>query len=506
MTSIRPNKEIVEIFFTREGSAGKWRCSCGILRAQGGSGFSNLLSHLSSAHPKELADQRRQGLATSQHGSLRRLLYPPKTVRVHGWLSYIVHGLQPFSACENKNVTPHMRYERLSVTSLMKYLMKITVCVEKKIARLLPNKFALVFDGWSGGETHYVSVFASIPADTPIGYRNVLLAMSPLENEDTQSTDEHYNFIEFVLSVFGKCWNNVVALCGDNCATNKALSRKAGCGFVGCGSHRFNLAVKDMLECHADLLSNIRGLMQKLRTPTIAARLRRKTFLKAKLSNETRWSSSFEMLRRYSEIKAFVSDLHDPVVDELLPNTAQDRKIESLLSILSDLNVVTVELQKESLTMSTIRAIFDTVIEDFPMSENRLSESAGIVLHPDFERGVTKVQENRIGELTIAESSAIQCLKIEMGEESESSSPPLTILERAAKRVRMSTTCAVQIYSDTRFIVPTSNVCERFFSTAGHALSDRRKSILPSNFEAQLFLNFNWSLWGIEDVNGVINE
>ncbi len=33
-------------------------------------------------------------------------------------------------------------------------------------------------------------------------------------------------------------------------------------------------------------------------------------------------------------------------------------------------------------------------------------------------------------------------------------------------------------YMDYRFIMPTSNICERLFSVVGHALTDRRKVLI----------------------------
>ncbi len=42
-------------------------------------------------------------------------------------------------------------------------------------------------------------------------------------------------------------------------------------------------------------------------------------------------------------------------------------------------------------------------------------------------------------------------------------------------------------YIDTRFLLPTSNICERLFSVAGHALGDRRKPITPLHLEEQMF-------------------
>lgn len=43
-------------------------------------------------------------------------------------------------------------------------------------------------------------------------------------------------------------------------------------------------------------------------------------------------------------------------------------------------------------------------------------------------------------------------------------------------------------YENWRFIVPTSNVCERLFSTADHAIGDRRKPKLHLCFDCQTVL------------------
>jgi hypothetical protein len=50
---------------------------------------------------------------------------------------------------------------------------------------------------------------------------------------------------------------------------------------------------------------------------------------------------------------------------------------------------------------------------------------------------------------------------------------------------------------DLRFLVPTSNVVEELFSVAGYSQNKRRMSMLPINFEAQLFLKTNSDYWSI---------
>lgn len=56
---------------------------------------------------------------------------------------------------------------------------------------------------------------------------------------------------------------------------------------------------------------------------------------------------------------------------------------------------------------------------------------------------------------------------------------------------------------DPKFELPTSNMNERLFSIAGHAMTNRRKDVLTSNFESQLFLYMNREYWGIHDVEEI---
>lgn len=84
-------------------------------------------------------------------------------------------------------------------------------------------------------------------------------------------------------------------------------------------------------------------------------------------------------------------------------------------------------------------------------------------------------------------------------------SSDLPLAERVMKRRRLSRN-AKSAYIDLRSLQATSNICERFFSTAGHALTIKRRCLLPSKFEAQLFLFSNKELWSIQDVHSAINK
>jgi hypothetical protein len=71
-------------------------------------------------------------------------------------------------------------------------------------------------------------------------------------------------------------------------------------------SNRFNLACKKYLEEYEESLLKISRLIVTLRNVKQAGKLRTKTKLSAVLRNDTRWSSTFQMLERFFEIKDFI--------------------------------------------------------------------------------------------------------------------------------------------------------------------------------------------------------
>ena len=51
------------------------------------------------------------------------------------------------------------------------------------------------------------------------------------------------------------------------------------------------------------------------------------------------------------------------------------------------------------------------------------------------------------------------------------------------------------LYISAKFILPISDIVERFFSNAGFAFYDCRQALLPINLEKQLFLKVNHRFW-----------
>jgi len=260
--------------------------------------------------------------------------------------------------------------------------------------------------------------------------------------------------------------------------------------------------VKDILNDYEDILATVNQLMKKLKNIIPSAKLRKFTPLKPKCRNVTRWSSTYEMLRRYKRLRRFLPLLNLDEIEDLLPSSRQDRDIDNLLTLLAELDLVTKALQAEDRTLVEVRNLFDEVMTSVERETgHRLGEDANIIHDKVFESAVRKIQRGRQDDLTLDEAVAVRGLRRNNTEVRMQDT--LSLVERALKRHRGTTTASE--YIDCRFITPTSNFCERLFSESGYSLNSRRMQILPSNFEAQMFCRSNKKWWGVKEINDILN-
>lgn len=77
--------------------------------------------------------------------------------------------------------------------------------------------------------------------------------------------------------------------------------------------------------------------------------------------------------------------------------------------------------------------------------------------------------------------------------------------KRIAARKRARTERLTQ-YSNLKWIAPTSNIVERFFSQVKRVFTDCRQSLTPENLEAIMFLRVNDDLWGEKKIHAVLNK
>ena len=108
----------------------------------------------------------------------------------------------PFSFVDLPRTRKYSNLNPICRNTLTKYLNLVTLEVENAIKDRLPNKFAIAFDGWTTGSTHYVGIMATVPKES--SYETMLLAFTPLIDETCLNSAEHCRLIEETLELYGK--------------------------------------------------------------------------------------------------------------------------------------------------------------------------------------------------------------------------------------------------------------------------------------------------------------
>lgn len=501
----RAQKEISLFYYSpscvKEGKQ-FFTCKCGNERSQDVSkGYANLFDHVKKQHPdyeQEIDDVARGNQAHIQ-------FYDRKTLNIFAWLEWIVMSMLPFTFLESDLTRKNVKLEPISRNTFTKYLLKVGEEVRIRLVASLPSKIGIYFDGWSDHSTHYVAVFACYSAANNSESSYPLLSLSPLLNEESLTAQSHLEFLTAVLEMYGKDLSNVAFLAGDNCATNLKLADLIHVPFIGCVSHRFNLAMQTFLSNSASILQKVEDVMSKLRTIKKAALLRRFTLLCPVLRNVTRWSSTFEMISRYFELKEFLIRMDDPAISDLLPLPAEERDLKSVFSTLEKFESITVALQQPSLDLRDARVLMDDVIEHHQAMAHYLAPDALIVHSVSFESGIVKILSGQ--EVQLNQDELVICQQFEKVVPIVpvfENKKKLTYAETILQQNKIQRVDVVSRYEDLRYINPTTNLVERLFSVCKLTLTDYRQSLLPINFEHLLYLKANRGFWDVALVSNAI--
>jgi len=312
-----------------EDPSGFWKCrgDCGDLVKKSNSGWGNLHLHVVRKHPnhiEEMDDARAQKLWCPTKGyQVDRAQVPitsfmPKGAqKVYGWLDWVITNLFPFSFVENEKNREYSNLEKTDRKTFMKYMFAVVKRVEDKIAKEMPQKIGLLFDAWTENRYLWVGLFA-IGGGTATSKRWKRLisftvmtmdhviqtkfeddAKTFLTDEDESSgmkfdSSAYVALFSEVLGFYNKDLSDVILIVGDNCSTNKKIANDMNCCFLGCLSHRLNLAVKKYLIQHKSILEKLESLCKKLRSLKHSAELREITSVMPALNCETRWSGIFK--------------------------------------------------------------------------------------------------------------------------------------------------------------------------------------------------------------------
>jgi hypothetical protein len=347
--------------------------------------------------------------------------------------------------------------------------------------------------------------------------------MSPLSDETNFTAANQKAFIVKTFIDLGISEEELKArllfLSGDNAEVNKAIANLLSVPHIGCNSHRLNLGVEKILEEHIATLTMINTLMGKLSQLKNHGLLTQLTDLEPIQRNKTRWSSAYEMLKRFHDFvdadvfnAANNSKWFNNVTDSI-PSARECRTIKALYEKLKIVESVTKQLQGEGMKAPThyeVRLLFDALIDEFPLLADSLSSEADIVHRPALETALVKIQSScDSNDLETDELVAMQPFKRPLVNATEivagqAVANPSNFAEEIIGRAKRSKLAAAGEYIDLSFIPTTSCKVERLFSRAKLNLSDLRKSMLPSNLEMLMYLHMNKNLWDIQTVASIL--
>ncbi|KAG6964860.1 hypothetical protein JG688_00007509, partial [Phytophthora aleatoria] len=270
-----------------------FRCQlCGASRKQQpGSGYSNLLSHLTSTYPDF---EEPYNASVASDGPLSSVGFVSEaTQHRYQWLQWVVDRNQPLSEVGNP-LTRSMSCMKPVPSKTFKVAMqKCAANVGAVIEREMGNVFGVIWDGWSHSTVHYIAIYAVY---TVAGKRvERLLSLSPIE-DGSQDAEVHIEMFKRVLELYNKVITMGAFLVADNCTINRYLA------------------------AYEPELTAQNQLMVKLRHCNNAAELSKFTDLKPIKRNVTRWSSTFEMVLRYKRIRDSIRQVE--AVDDFVPTGA----------------------------------------------------------------------------------------------------------------------------------------------------------------------------------------
>ena len=152
------------------------------------------------------------------------------------------------SEVDNPLTRDGMKWKNVSAKTLRKHMIALSEVCADKLKAILPDKFGIMFDGWSCGSTHFFAISACF-MDNKNVYHEKLMAIQPLLDETSLSAANQIALIEFTTEYYDRTSSDsVIFLIGDNCEMNQKTATDMGVPLIGCSSHKFALAVARWIE------------------------------------------------------------------------------------------------------------------------------------------------------------------------------------------------------------------------------------------------------------------
>lgn len=115
----------------------------------------------------------------------------------------------------------------------------------------------------------------------------------------------------------------------------------------------------------------------------------------------------------------FLAKLGISEIDEVLPAKLDMKKIEKMNQPMTQLQSVTMCLQRGDSTVAESRVLFDNFMEHIPGMSKRLAKDGSIAESPDFEQAIVKLQSSCVSKLTNSMRIAEQIFKLKPENEND---------------------------------------------------------------------------------------
>ena len=250
--------------------------------------------------------------------------------------------------------------------------------------------------------------------------------------------------------------------------------------------------------------------MKKASTLKVASKLRELTSYATVRENDTRWSSTFQMIDRYLRIQNELSSVVDLL--SLLPNHLEVDFLTRAHTSMKQFDSVTLMLQRDGMTFVESRQIFDLFLKDFPDFDHYIGDTAAIIEDQVFEKAVMQIARalplseelQNAAQVLIRPEDPVDENAIPVGDNDDevvaTESYSQELQRKLNRQKRETSNEKANMYMNLDMLPGTSVNCERLFSAAKFILSDTRKRTTPSLFEALLLLKVNRGFWNVYSV------
>ena len=241
-----------------------------------------------------------------------------------------------------------------------------------------PSKLGLVLDGWTRSKRHFLATFAQLDASDL--KRNVLLSTRQLGRATSQNAQSHADSTVTVTGELGFSQSSVVYTVADSTRLGPAASSLLRAPFTGCASHRLACAVKFLLLPFRALLDKASAAVVDLSSSSNrVGALKQYTSLETVSRSETRWTSQFNQLDRYTEIMEATKDHYEELEVPLqrVLAAAEEGEMLALYRKLKCINDVTIKLQDAAATVLEARDLFDML--DFPGLGSQIQVTSDLI-------------------------------------------------------------------------------------------------------------------------------